>query len=277
MKNEELSFDFLRDSFGDVMDTRRKKGFKGIFSLYVVFCKADKKDELTDPPIVLKSNTFTILDAVDMDEMFVNCLGEINGKIDEFIRNGSGWVLHHLVRIDLGIVRYNPLKASSYIALPKVIKNRKACINIQNNDQKCFLWCVLAALHPTEDNSNRASKYMEFDNEININGIKYPVKVKDITKFEKENLIISINVFGFENGDIFPLRITNEVKQNHVNLLLISNEENSHYVLVKNLSRLLTSQLCSVEHRKFYCNYCLHGFIREDLLNDHVGHCKVYI
>ena len=94
---------------------------------------------------------------------------------------------------------------------------------------------------------------MEFEDEININGIKYPVKVKDITKFEKENLIISINVFGFENGDIFPLRITNEVKQNYVNLLLISNEENSHYVLVKNLSRLLTSQLCSVEHRKFYC------------------------
>ena len=91
-----------------------------------MFCKADKKDELTDPPIVLKSNTFTILDAVDMDEMFVNCLGEINGKIDEFIRNGSGWVLHHLVRIDLGIVRYNPLKDSSYIALPKVIKNRKS-------------------------------------------------------------------------------------------------------------------------------------------------------
>ena len=151
-------------------------------------------------------------------------MGEINGKIDEFIRNGSGWVLHHLVRIDLDIVRYNPLKASSYIALPKVIKNRKACINIQNNDQKCFLWCVLAALHPTEDNFNRVSKYME--DEINMNGIKYPVKVKDITKFEKQNLLIAINVFGFEDGDIFPLRITNEVKQNHVNLLLISNEEN---------------------------------------------------
>ena len=176
MKNEELSVDFLRDSFGDVMDTRRKKGFKGIFSLYVVFCKADKKDELTDPPIVLKSNTFTILDAVDMDEMFVNCSGEINGKIDEFIRNGSGWVLHHLVRIDLDIVRYNPLKASSYIALPKVIKNRKACINIQKNDQKCFLWCVLAALHPTEDNFNRVSKYME--DEINMNGIKYLVRLE---------------------------------------------------------------------------------------------------
>ena len=35
----------------------------------MVFCKADKKDELTDPPIVLKCNTFTILDAADMDEI----------------------------------------------------------------------------------------------------------------------------------------------------------------------------------------------------------------
>ena len=29
MKNEELSVDFIRDSFGDVMDTRRKKRFQG--------------------------------------------------------------------------------------------------------------------------------------------------------------------------------------------------------------------------------------------------------
>ena len=83
----------------------------------MVFCKADKKDELTDPPIVFKNNTFT-MDAVDMDEITSTALGEINEKIDEFIKNGSGWVLHHLVRIDLGIVRYNPLKASSYVALP---------------------------------------------------------------------------------------------------------------------------------------------------------------
>ena len=116
-----------------------------------MFCKADKKDELTDPPIVFKNNTFT-MDAVDMDEITSTALGEINEKIDEFIKNGSEWVLHHLVRIDLGKVRYNPLKASSYVALPKIIANRKACNDIEDNDQKCFLWSVLAALHPVERN-----------------------------------------------------------------------------------------------------------------------------
>ena len=240
MKNEELSVDFIRDSFGDVMDTRRKKGFQGIFSLYVVFCKADKKDELTDPPIVLKSNTFTILDAADMDEItttayWVRLMKRLMNLL-EMVADGCC-----IIQFDLGIVRYNPLKASSYVALPKIIANRRACNNIENNDQKCFFWSVLAALHPVEKNASRVNKYVEFENDVNMNGIKCPVKVKDISKFEKQNHAISINVFGFEDDHIFLLRITTEVKQNHVNLLLISNEETSHYVLIKDLSRLLTT------------------------------------
>ena len=67
-------------------------------------------------------------------------------KIDEFVRIGSGWVLHRLKRIDFGILRYNPLKASSFIELPKEITRKKACLNIVNRDEKSFMWSVLAAL-----------------------------------------------------------------------------------------------------------------------------------
>lgn len=48
------------------------------------------------------------------------------------------------------------------------------------------------------------NKYVDFENNVNMNGIKYPVKVKDIFKFEKQNLAISINVFGFEDDHVFP-------------------------------------------------------------------------
>ena len=84
-----------------------------------MFCKADKHDEYTDPPVVLKSNALTFLEGTDIQESLKIVLNELNMKIDEFVRNGSGWVLHHLERIDFGILRYNPLKASSLLNCPR--------------------------------------------------------------------------------------------------------------------------------------------------------------
>ena len=45
---------------------------------------------------------------------------------------------------------------------------------------------------------------------LNTVGIEYPVSLKDIDKFEKQNPNISINVFGNENG-IYPLRISKKI------------------------------------------------------------------
>ena len=91
-------------------------------------------------------------------------------------------MLHHLVHINLGIVRYKPLIIlHMFISFLKIIANCKECIL----KTKCFLWSVLAVLHPVERNASRVNKYVEFENNVNMNGIKYPVKVKDICNFEK--------------------------------------------------------------------------------------------
>ena len=47
----------------------------------------------------------------------------------------------------LGIVRYNPLRESSYLPTHDKLKERGALVNINNkNDEKCFLWSVLASI-----------------------------------------------------------------------------------------------------------------------------------
>ena len=62
-----------------------------------------------------------------------------------------------------------------------------------------------------------------------MNGLEFPLKLTDIGKFEAQNASISVSVFDLdENEDIFPLRITNSMKENHIRLLLISNETNHH-------------------------------------------------
>ena len=75
-----------------------------------------------------------------------------------------------------------------------------------------------------------------------MSGIQYPVDIKYIGKFERQNNI-SVNVYGYEDKTILPLRITTmTIPRHYVNLLYIIADETSHYVLVKDLSRLVSSQ-----------------------------------
>lgn len=86
----------------------------------------------------------------------------------------------------------------SFIDFPVELQNTRALINIRNKDEKYFLWAVLAAIHPQQNNKNRLTHYEQFENTINMDGIDYFVSLTSVPKFEKQNLI-SINIFGYEN------------------------------------------------------------------------------
>ena len=136
------------------------------------------------------------------------------------------------------------MSVSSYLPLPKELKSKQGCLNLQNNDEKCFLWSILESLHPVHwrTSPHRILKYQEYQRELNISGIQYPVDIKDIGKYEHQNNI-SVNLYGYEDKKIFLLHITTmTVARHHVNLLYITAGETSHYVLVKDLSRLVSSQ-----------------------------------
>ena len=80
-----------------------------------------------------------------------------------------------------GLVKYDALRTSSYLPLPKELKAKHGCLNIQNSDEKCFLWSILASLHPVqhENHPTRVSKYQEYEHELNMFGIQYPVDIRD--------------------------------------------------------------------------------------------------
>ena len=179
--------------------------------------------------------------------------------------------------IFLGVVQYDPLRASTYLPLPKVIKDKKACINIKNDDQKCFLWSVLASLHLQSENADRVTKYHSYENELNMDDIEYPLKVVDISKFENLNNI-SINIFGLDDDQkVFPVRIsTLNNARHHADLLYYAKEETSHYVLIKSLSRLVSVQISRYNGRKFICKYCLHGCSSQHILNKHMDRCQLH-
>ena len=122
-------------------------------------------------------------------------------------------------------------------------------------------------------NPNRVNNYRPFENELNMEGISYPASLKDIQRIESQNNL-SINVFGYDREDkVYPLYKTKAIKEErHVNLLLISQGEKRHYCLIRSFSRLLNyrTKHKTVTH---YCYNCLHGFIRQDLLDEHKELC----
>ena len=66
------------------------------------------------------------------------------------------------------------------------------------------------------------------------------------------------------------------IARHHVNLLYITADETSHYVLVKDLRKLVSSQYNNDYHKKYFCQYCLHGCTSEEVLKNHLGRCKLH-
>ena len=114
---------------------------------------------------------------------------------------------------------------------------------------------------------------MDKENTLNMEGICYPVSLKDINKFEKQNPTISITVLGYEGKSIYPLRnSTNTDREHNIILMLIEEEGVKHYCLVKNLkslSRLLSSQVSNHNGEHHFCLRCLNHFWCQESLNKH--------
>ena len=252
-------------------------------------CKMSRSDR--DGLTLIKRFSFhsigqkIITEATDPHEIYNEMRDEIEEEIQKVEQaEGSGWVFLEVENLTLYTDIWDPIKASSYIDLPDELKNKKAIINMKNkNNDKCFLWCVLRALNPKKEHPERIDEDLKSkEHTLNMEGIAYPVSLKDIKRFEKQNPNISISVLGYsKNEKIYPLRISeytkakkeNERKHNIV-LLLIKDGDNSHYCLVKNESALLSSQVNSHDHKLYFCLNCLNGFDTPEKLEKHKEYCS---
>ena len=222
------------------------------------------------------SKTYINLEKTDVKVFLKEMIMEILGNIIIYQKKGSGWYFNEVIRLEIHIVEYKPVKGGSYIPLPEFITKKKSIINIQNKDNKCFLWSILRYLHPVQMNEVRLTDLKKYENDLNFKQINFPVKVKDITKFENQNPDLpGINVFSVnENNKIYPLRINQKDCQKSLDLFLHSDGEKQHYSLIKSFTRLVRSQYTSHRSSKiFICKKCLNHYTKEELLEKHIIYC----
>ena len=133
------------------------------------------------------TETYINLESTDVKVILSQMIKEILEKISIYQMNGSAWYFKEVTSLEIHIVDYKPIKGSSYIPLPDIIMRKKAIINMENKDNKCFLWSILRYLHPIEKHKTRLTDIRNYENDLNFKGIDFPVKLKDIPKFENQN------------------------------------------------------------------------------------------
>ena len=271
---------FINSVKPKVLNLIKSKGsIKVKFILTVRFTKENPATGNIDINIwYFPTDPVIITEATDLSDKYNTMTSRIFELIQNFNNRGSGWQFDRIEHLDININPYNPLSASSYIKLPKKLAEKKAIINVKNeNDNECFKWAVTSAVFSQEKNAERLSKQMRKDSEkFDWTGIEFPVSLKQIDKFENNNPY-AINVLGYEYAVVYPLRISK--KKEHsceqvINLLLIANEETNHYCWIKNMSRLLSKQGCDHNGKRYFCYRCLNSFYSVKSLDKHKEYCQ---
>ena len=130
------------------------KGIKFIATLKVTFRKDNidsetRKRVSTYKTAFFNSKAKTITKANDIEHELSLSRQEILKRIDQWVSEGSGWVIDRIDSHYINVTTYTPLHGSSYIELPTELRNpKKGLININNKDDECFRWCHIRHLNP---------------------------------------------------------------------------------------------------------------------------------
>ncbi|VDI33807.1 Hypothetical predicted protein [Mytilus galloprovincialis] len=234
-----------------------------------------------------RSYQVTITQSSDLDFEISLVAEKVKENMAKYMRHGSGWTFGKIDQLEIHLNEFKPLAGKSYIPLPQKLTQKKAIINVRNEDDHCFKWAVLSALHNPEvdgKSANRVTQYKQWAGELNFDGIEFPVSLKAIDKFERQNPNLNINVFGYdgvkkgedeeEDLQVYPLRISENTGEKHVDLMFITHNDKQHYCWIKSLSRLLTSQVTGNKESVYFCRRCLCHFSRQDICDEHMEYCS---
>ena len=149
----------------------------------------------------------------------------------------------------------------------------KGIINLKNKDIECFKWCHIRFINPQSKDVNTIKKQdKEIAKTLAYSGINFSMKARDYEKVG-QRFNINVNIFGYENK-VFLLYVSKKSNEQELNVLLISNEEISHHVFIKDFNRLIYLEVKTKNaHKKHFYMSCLQNFTTKEILNNHKKQC----
>ena len=228
-----------------------------------------------------RSDNIEIMIGDDNDDIIEELFKSFLQKYEENLQNkmreldfefdGVNFLYHDFNKISLN-------RGGSYIDSPKWLKDKKSTINPINNDHKCFQYAVTLALNldKIRKNPQRISKIKPFIDQYNWKDIDFPSTSKDWKKFEQNNEI-ALNILHVPHNTrkihVAYKSMHNLTCDKQVILLMISNDENWHYLTVKDLPGLLRG-ITSNHKEDFYCLNCFRSYRTKNKLEEHKKICE---
>lgn len=201
--------EFVHNNADDIREqlnsaVQRHTSIKHYATMDVQFYRTTVDGELQQTTARFRTSPNILSDAttIDIDGM----VKEFTSAVENFNKRGSNWIVDVVVDFQITLAPYRPMQGSTFIPTPKQIRNKKAIVNVQNrSDNVCFLWSVLAGIHPVEHNPHRLTLYKPHLHELNTTGLCFPMSVRDVSKFENLNPNISVSVLVYEERQLIPL------------------------------------------------------------------------
>ena len=184
----------------------------------------------------------------------------------------SGWRFDKINSLTVYFDKTGELYGAIYV---KITMRSNAILNVENNDKFCFLWSILAYIHPCNNNHpNRVSTYIQCFNELNIQRFDFHngFKSSDDHKFNELNSLFidmyELNFYQDQNKwrhNIVPIEVSKNDSEGVIDLLF----NKFHYALIEKIN------VFSGNHHKFFiCRRCLNSYTRENMLLLHKPKCE---
>ena len=135
-----------------------------------------------------KSDSFKVMIGANTNEIIRNVFNSLSrryqGGLQESMR-GSDFVFDYVESLNYIFHKVDLKRSRSYIEAPDWIKKKKATVNVENDDDKCFQYSVTVALNYDEIKKHqRVNKVKPFVNKYDWSEINFPSHVGDWKKFE---------------------------------------------------------------------------------------------
>ena len=236
----------------------------------------------------------------DLDWIVDEMISQMLTQIENPRLLNSRFRFDEVLSLDTNFHRLNLMRGSSYLPLPDWLLRKKAIISPNNDDKECFKWVIIVALEflNIKSHPERISNLTKFSNNYSWSGLEFPVSIKDIRIFERNNEIL-VNVLVIEGKDIYICRKGIGGYDRKVDLMLVMDEDAEggqdpegnqdlegpeegqvpheqrwHYTAIKSLSRLLASKNSKNMHKQYFCTNCLQGFTQELSRDRHQAYCE---
>ena len=238
------------------------------------------KDSKKMSPVILHSGKQVLTCAEILPQQLDEVMKILRQRNANFNQLNSGLILDEILRTDVKVVDYLPLMGLKFRELPPFLSKKRAIINVQNTDNRCFGYALLSALEPAQANPHRSTNYDHYFTRYGLDKIQYPVTINQIPEIE-DQVQVCINVFTFwddEGRARTPVYISSKPYNKTIDLLYWEAadqvKEPGHYAWIKNFSAFMGDVPAAKGNTLHWCKKCLAHFQSANIFDLHQRYCR---